>query len=223
MTVIEIATLVGQILAGIAIVWAAWSKLWIGKLKPHFAKVKSEADVERNARIFSGTRLMLKKFRTDTAAKRVLCLAARNSGKPLPPDAPIYVSCIDQDCGTDVPNTWKRWQKWECDPSYRELLHDIQLAGDRGILNVTDHMPDGVLKDAYISDGTIASIVFPIHWVHPDNALIYVSINFGEHKEGVTLSQELKTYYENQAREIFRNPEKVREMAAFGRGIWSDR
>lgn len=221
----EVGTWLAGTATGAGVAIAAWHKLWVKTIRPRLEARRSRASVDDNSRIFMATRLFVREILAKHGAKRVLCLSARNTGKPFPPDQPIYVSCVDQAAGHHTPNTWDRWQRWPCDPAYRQLICDVMAAGERGILIVTEHMESGVLKDAYAAQGTVASVVFMARWLS-ENALIYFSLNFGAPlKDGqkvYDLPEEERMSYERQARKLFGQPEEIRRMSHQASQIWAD-
>jgi len=182
---------------------------------------RAKATVLRNARALRHLNLLMREWLARKGAQRVLLLHARNTGLPWPPDKPVLVSCLDQVVAQSESNTWERWQDWRVDPAYRQLLHDLLLSEstDRGLLVLTSHMEPSVLRDAYQAQGTHASVVFALRWL-PDNALLYVSINFGcaasDESDGADAVD-----YEQQARAVFNQPDRIRSMAAAGRQAWN--
>lgn len=224
-SLVSFAITVGQVLAGLGVIVGAWFKM-SPKIK-NLALLRKQkiakAQVLQNARILRLVGLLIREWRIKLGAQRILLLYAKNGGKPWRPEEKIKVSCLDQVTEKGEENTWGRWQDWHVDPSYREILTDLLVSEqtDRGILLITDNMPDGVLKDAYKSQGTIASIVIPIFWLPSENGLVYASINFGKHLEdGETLSKEAKNSYEQQARKLFGDPELIRKKIVSARQIW---
>ena len=199
--------------------WRKYGRAW----KLNLRRKASKRRVDENARIFVGTRHLIREWRTTLGAQRVLALSARNNGKPWPPDSVISVSCLDQSVAAETENTWSRWQDFKCDVDYREILYDLIQAETRGSILIASTMPHSVLRDAYEAQGTVASVVFPIHWILEDNALIYASVNFGRDVNGKPLDDDERHDYERLARDLFNEPDKIRRMAMQGYHLWKQR
>lgn len=171
--------------------------------------------VQKSAEVFRDQHTIMKRVVLTTSAMRVISLVAKNGGTPWPPDKALYVSCIDQSNAPDVPNTWKRWRNWECDPAYRTLLHDLINSDERGIIVFTRNM-HGRLAEHYLDQGVVASVVFKVIYIAADNSLIFYSMNFG--RQGVT--EDEMGEYERQARAFYNKPDSVASLVAELREVW---
>lgn len=189
--------------AGAAGFWHKWGRsIWEQRKKR-----RNYDDVLENSRIFVQMGVLLRSWRASTGAQRVLLLYARNSGSPWPVEKPVKTSCLMQSTAEGVENTWHRWQDWEVDPAYRELLSDVlhAMSGERGVAIYTDQMADGVLRDSYRENEVAASVLFGLFWRHQDSALIYVSLNFKTREE---------------AAELVGRPERLRRKRADALAVW---
>lgn len=212
-----------QVIGGLALMWATAAKV-APKIRDAWVAMRAKqdhAEVLRNARVLRHLGALLREWIAKKGAQRALLLHAKNNGKPWPPNAPIFVSCLDQVVAQSEKNTWDRWQDWRVDPGYRSMLYDLlsSQATDRGVLLVTDTLESSVLRDAYAEQGTVASVVFAIRWL-PENALVYVSLNFGRSEAKHKMTAEERRDYEMQARALFNAPDRIRSMIAAGRGAW---
>ena len=223
-----IVTWIVSAAASLGVVAAAMTKL-LPKIRTMLREARMMRDKRtalQNARALRTLGRLIDEWRLRKGANRVLLLDARNGGRPWPAAQPLKVSCIDQAVAEQTENTWARWQDWRADPPYRALLHDllVSMERDRGILVVTGTMPGGVLRDAYASHGTVASVVFAITWIADENALLYASMNFGRPvrtAEGPSpMSDEERAAYEKQARDLFNDPDRIRGMIAEARQAW---
>lgn len=215
---LQIAKVTATVLGGLGVLWGAWAKLWVQRLKPYFKKKNNISEFERSMRVSRAIRNCAEEFRIKFDAQRCIVLSARDTGRPFPPNAPIYISCVDQTVRQENENTWEKWQEWECDAEYRLMLHEMYKNGQRGIMLITDNMRPGRLKEAYEKQGTVASVVFFCHWLHSENVMTYTSLNFGEPPNTVDnvpepLSEEAKKFWLEKAKNLFRSPESIREMA----------
>ena len=221
----NLAYLIAQLLGSIGIVAAAWVKIApkIREWKATIRFKKARAEVLKNARILRGMSLLIREWRVKYAAQRILLLHAKNGGKPWPLTDKIKVSCLDQTVAASEENTWERWQDWHIDPPYRELLTDLLITKDtqKGILINTRSMNAGVLKDVYEGQGTVASVIFPVTWIDEENALVYVSINFGHGIKDHTVTEEDAVRYEKMARDLFHKPDEIRKLCTASSHTWN--
>lgn len=186
--------------------WRRWGRSWLAARKAQ----RNYDEVLENSRLFVQMGVLLREWRASAGAQRVLLLYARNSGTPWPIEHPVRVSNLIQACDTGVENTWRRWQDWEIDPPYREMLGDVLQAmrTERSIMVRADKMPSSILKDAYVDQGTTHSVLFGLRWLSKENALVYVSFNFDNAKA---------------AHELFDRPERVRRKLSEAKEAWKSR
>jgi len=212
-------TAVGIVLTALAKLAPKWKRL-----RGKWERKREYRSAVENARAFRALGLYMREWRAHCGAQRALTLTASNSGKPWPPDKPLYVSCIDQAVAEATRNTWARWDNWRVDPAYRNLLYGLlaTMETDRGVLITTTALDNGVLRDAYEEQGTVASVIFAIEWME-GSALIYVSLNFGREIGNKRLTDEERHNYELEAQKLYESPEKIRRMVSEGRAAWKHR
>ena len=170
----------------------------------------------RNMRRVSAVRHVLSELVAHNKVQRAMLLVANNGGEEWRGQGPIYVSNPAQVTAADEPNTQDMWQQWQADAWYLGMLGITleKLPGRAGLLLLRENM-EGELLDAYISQGTVASVVLPFMW-EPGGVLWLVSLNFGRHpKVGSTPhpldEQEMLTFV-STARALYMEPGACRMM-----------
>ena len=186
---------------------------------------RREREVMANARRFVQLYGIAREWLSRKQCQRVLILYARNSGSPWRPETPVRVSCMVQVVAPSDENTWDRWQDWSVDPWYRTFLSDVLRCSQeqKAVRLVTDLSVDGVLKNAYVNQGTASSIVFPIALVPVEYGLVYVSLNFGRRlrPNEKELPQDEKDAAIARTQEIMGTPDRIHRMIQEGRAAWS--
>ena len=227
----ETSVAIGTTVAGI--IFGIWKNL-PGALKRRKRRISLDT-VERNFQITSRTRMLLQRVRAETGCQRVLCLVARNGGKEWNPEEPLYVTDLDQIVAEGEEDTHSQWNRWEADRAYVRMVHLFRQAGPRGYLLEESQMEDGILKSAYSRQGTVASVVIAFHWIVETNAMVYLSLNFGQRRlpeldaDGrptnalVPLSPADVQRHLIQARNLYNEPAWVRKLHVQAAEVWSKR
>lgn len=96
-----------------------------------------------------------------TGAYRALLLRAEDSGDIPVPGKDIYSSIVyevfDSTTSAQKPN----WRRQLIDAQYTSMLTKVAQTGH--LINVTAQMPEGILKNVYVSKGVKQTHVFAIH------------------------------------------------------------
>ncbi len=180
---------------------------WLSKRKGRKEESRNSLVMD-NARRYVHLYGMAQEWMSRHGAQRVLLLYAKNTGTPWDPQAPVKVSCVLQTVLPDNKDTFDRWQEWVCDSWYRSMLSQMMVMKESqqtGIRLQTDMNVQGVLKDAYASQGTVSSVVFEVLKVPSEYGVLYVSLNFA--KPG-------------KSDKLINNPEAIRQMMVEGRTVW---
>lgn len=192
----------------------AYRKLW-----PIVQRVRADKDVSREFIRYNRIRVALGAWRASSGAMRSLLLIARNCGSPLSAEQIVTIDTITESQEEGVPQVFERWQNWRADPEYREMLAQVDAAGDRGYLLIQREMKPSVLKDYYKEEGVCGSVVFKILTTE-NREFVYASLNFGEPAHGKPLSENAVETHEANVREFFNQSERIKRKCAHGRSIW---
>lgn len=87
----------------------------------------------------------------NTDAVKVVLLKCHNGGDVPSISGPLYATVLYEVKKPNEPSTAGRWQCQPLDDAYIKML--ISLFKEKKIVNETDKMVDGILKDTYMADG----------------------------------------------------------------------
>ena len=87
----------------------------------------------------------------NTDAIKVLLMKCHNGGEVPSISGPLYATVLYEVKKPNEPSTAGRWQCQPLDDAYIKML--ISLFKEKKIVNETDKMVDGILKDTYMADG----------------------------------------------------------------------
>jgi len=122
-------------------------------------------------------RIKLRVWRRQLKAMRGILINASNCGWK-DPNKPVVVSIVTESEDDEAPTVYERFRQWEADAAYKSLLHDVVAAKGQPVLVTTQTMQHGRLRDHYLHQGTVASIVFLLGFT-PEGTMVFCSFNFG--------------------------------------------
>lgn len=233
--VAAIGAAIGAVVVGVS----GWFlRFWHTTIKPARAEFARQRTLRSSLVCSDRTAKLIQEWVRANNAMRALLLCAENCNFQQPAK-PYRVSVTIEAAQDGLPSVMDRWDQWQADSWYRQLLARIHAAYESdtdspAVLLVTSEMEPGsanVLRDYYRETGVVASVVFFFKLTRRYEFL-YVSINFGEPRKVETSeSGEIRTLPHTpeteaihlaRARELFDSPERVRRKARRLQTLWAE-
>lgn len=103
----------------------------------------------------------MNKYLDATKAERVLLLYTSNGGGIPSPARPVYCSILYEVKNPNLNPIRSLFQQMPLDQGYTSMLKEVIVNGQADF-NIED-MPEGFLKDLYLSEGVISSRITEVH------------------------------------------------------------